>query len=329
MSKILTFESPIAPVGSAGTAGVLALANENRMEAANYSEAVTNFVLGVLGTDLVGLQAELDFIAPPVRTARRFEYKTAPSGLSFLADQEDERAIGAEFRRLEGKGASVNSKTANRGLSYTLDRDEMVEGSIEQTAKWLTAILMRNDIRRGVSVLAAAATAGSGTSTPSFTSATDPDGLVETQLLAAHTARGLYPNRILYGITAWAYRKAAYRASTKAGSLALAGMTPADVAGVLGVDKLSISKQVYKATEKGAKAAIVGAYIFAYYADDVVSKEDASNIKRFWTPCSGGEQFRVYVDESKAKTVEVIVEQYSTIAATDSVGVRQLTAANS
>jgi len=329
MNKVLSFDNAIAPVGSAGSAGVLALANENRMEAANYSEGVTNFVLGVLGTDLASLQAELDFIAPPVRTARRFEYKTSPTGLSFLADQEDERAIGAEFRRLEAKGASVNSKTANRGLSYTLDRDEMVEGSIEQTAKWLTAILLRNDLRRAVSVLAAAATANSAVTTPSFTSATDPDGLVETDLLAAHTARGLYPNRMLYGITAWAYRKAAYRASTNAGALSLAGMTPDDVAGVLGVDKLVVSKQVYKTTQKGSKTALVGAYIFGFYVDDVVSKEDASNIKRFWTPCEGGQQFRVYVDESKAKTVEVIVEQYSTIAATDSTGIRQLTAANS
>jgi len=31
------------------------------------------------------------------------------------------------------------------------------------------------------------------------------------------------------------------------------------------------------------------------------------------------------VDESKAKTVEVIVEHYSTVALTDSTGVRQLT----
>lgn len=318
-------EFPIANANEAGTSGVLALANESRLEGSTYSEGVSNFVLGVLGTDLAPLQAELNLMAPPVRTARRFEYMTAPAGLSFLADQNDERAIGAEFRRVDGRGATVSAKTANRGLSFTLDRDEMVDGSLEQTAKWLTAILLRNDLLRCNTVLAAAAT----NTNVSFTASTDPDGLLETGLLAAHAARGLYPNVIVSGLTAWAYRKAAYRASTKAGSLALAGMTPMDVAAVLGVDKFHLSKTVYKTSGSGAKASFISNLMYAYYTDDVVSKDDASNIKRFWTPCDGGEEFRVYVDDSKAKTVEVIVEQYSTIAATDTTGIRKFTCANS
>jgi hypothetical protein len=314
-------EFPIATANEAGSPGVLALANESRLEGSTYSEGVSNFVLGVLGTDLAPLQAELDLMAPPVRTARRFEYMTSPTGLSFLADQNDERAIGADFRKIDARGATVNAKTANRGLSYTLDRDEMVDGSTEQTAKWLTAILLRNDLLRVNSVLAAAATNTDVT----FSASTDPDGLIETGLLAAHTARGLYPNLVVCGLTAWAARKSAYRASTKAGALGLAAMTPADVAGVLGVDKFHQSKTVTKATKNGSKTSFLSNLIYAYYTDDVVSKDDASNIKRFWTPCDGGEQFRVYVDDSKAKTVEVIVEQYSTIAATDTTGIRKFT----
>lgn len=314
-------EIVIASANEAGNSGVLAMANESRLEGATYSEEVSNFVLGVLGTDLAPLQAELDLMAPPVRTARRFEYMTAPAGLSFLADQDDERAIGADFRKLDARGATVSAKTANRGLSFTLDRDEMVDGSTAQTAKWLTAILLRNDLLRLNTVLAAAATNTNVT----FSASTDPDGLLETGLLAAHTARGLYPNLVVSGLTAWASRKAAYRASTKAGSLALAGMTPMDVAGVLGVDKFHVSKTVTKASKTGSKSAFLSNLIYAYYTDDVVSKDDASNVKRFWTPCDGGEQFRVYVDDSKAKTVEVIVEQYSTIAATDSTGIRKFT----
>lgn len=158
-----------------------------------------------------------------------------------------------------------------------------------------------------------------------FSDATDPDGLIETGLLAAHGARGLYPNKVVSGLTAWAMRKAAYRASTKSGALSLAGMTPMDVAGVLGVEKLHVSKTVYKSSKAGSKASFLSNIIYAYYTDDVVSKDDASNVKRFYTPCDGGEQFRVYVDDTKAKTVEVIVEQYSTIAATDSTGVRKFT----
>jgi len=317
----MKLEFPIAAANEAGVSGVLALANESRLEGSTYSEGVSNFILGVLGSDLAPLQAELNLMAPAVRTARRFEYMTAPAGLSFLADQDDERAIGADFRKIDARGATVNAKTANRGLSYTLDRDEMVDGSTEQTAKWLTAILLRNDLLRVSAVLSAASTNTNVT----FSSSTDPDGLVETGLLAAHGARGLYPNIAVYGLTAWSLRKSAYRASSKAGALALAGMTPADVAAVLGIDKLHQSKTVYKTSKSGSKASFLSNLIYAYYTDDVVSKDDASNVKRFWTPCDGGEEFRVYVDDTKAKTVEVIVEQYSTIAATDSTGIRKFT----
>jgi len=323
MNQKLTFETPIAPAAQAGGSGVLALANENRFEATHYSEAVSNFMLGILGSDLAPLQSELDLIAPSVRTARRFEYKKMADGLSFLADQDDERAIGAKFRRVESGGSSVNAKTTNRGLSYTLDRDEMVEGSTEQTAKWLTAILLRNDLRRAVSAIDAAAT----NTDVVFSASTDPDGLLETALLAAHTTRGLYPNRILAGLTAWSYRKTAYRA--KVGALSLAGMTRDEVADVLAVGKLHVSQSVYKTSKKGAKTNFLANLIYAYYADDVPGRDDASNVKRFWTPCEGGETFRVYVDDSQAKTVEVIVEQYSTVAVTDSTGIRKLTVTQS
>jgi hypothetical protein len=62
-----------------------------------------------------------------------------------------------------------------------------------------------------------------------------------------------------------------------------------------------------------------------YYRDEVASKEDGSNLKRFWSPCDGGEEFRVYVDESQAKTIDITVEQYSLITAVDTGGIRQFT----
>ena len=319
--KKLSLETSIAPASAAGQSGVLALANENRMEAANYSQPVTDFMIGVLGTDLAALVAELDLIAPPVRTARRFEYKKQAAGLSFLADQNDERAPGAKFRRVEAGGSSVNAKTANRGLSITLDRDELVEGSIEQAAKWLTAILLRNELIRAVAAL----DAGSTNTPVTFSASTDPHGLIETALIAAHTARGIYPNKAICGLTAWSKARTAYRASTKAGALALAAMTPDELAQALALEALHVSKTVYKTTGSGDKTQFLSNLIYAYFTEDVANKDDGSNIKRFWTPCEGGEQIRVYVDETQAKTVEVIVEMYSTVAVTDSTGIRKLT----
>jgi len=325
MNKVLSLDSAnIRPASEAGAAGVLALANENRFAASHYSEPLTEFVLGVLGTDLAPLQAELDLIAPPVRTPRRFEYKKSPAAMSFLADNDDERAIGASFRVVEAKGESVNAKTANRGLVYTIDNDEMVDGYDTQVAKWLTAILLRNSKRRAIALIDASAT----NTNVSFTASTDPDALIETGLLAAHAARGLYPNQVLCGLTAWSYRKNAYRSSTKAGALQLGSMTPQEVAEALAVDRFVVSKDVYKTSGAGSKSQFLANLIYAYFVDQVASKEDASNVKRFYTPCEGGQMIRVYT-EVKAKTTEIMVEHYSTEAVVDSTGIRKFTAANS
>ena len=325
MKKELSFETPIMGQEYAGTVGVLAVANENRFVSSNFSDPLTEFVAAIMGTDLASLQAELNVMAPPVRSARRFEYRKAADGLSFLSDLDDERAIGADFRRLEHKGEMVNVKTANRGLTYTLDRDEMVEGDTEQTARWLAAILLRNSKRRVQKMLDAAA----ANNNVVFKTATDPDFIVKQKLIAALEARGLFPNNILYGIGAWSMREAAYRTSTVPGALILGQMTAEQVASALMVDRLTISKDVYKTSTKKGTQFFLGNLIYAYYTDPIIGKEDGSNVKRFWTPCEGGEMMRVFVDESKPKTVEVMVEHYSAEAVVDSNGILKFTVAAS
>lgn len=322
--KTLTIETPIMPATMAGQVGVLALANEDRFSASHYSEAMTEFGIGVLGTDLAALQAELDLIAPPVRSPRKSEYKKKAESLAFLADGDDERAIGASFRKVNDKSETVLFKVPNRGLSYTLDRDEMMDGDIEQKTKVLMSILLRNAKLRAINLIDAAAT----NQAVSFKSTTDPDALIEAALLLAHGARGLYPNQAISGLTAWSYRKNAYRSSDKNGAMVLGSMTQEEVASVLALDRFQVSKDVYKASKKGAKAEFLSNLIYAYYVDPIADKDDASNVKRFYTPCEGGEMFRVYVDDSQVKTVEVIVECYSLEAVTDSTGIRKLTVSN-
>jgi hypothetical protein len=304
---------------------LIVAANENSFEAANYSEGVTNFLVGVLGTDLDPLRRELNLIAPAIRVGRRFEFKKNKSDIAFLADQDDSRAIGAAFGKIEDKRESVDAHTTNRGLTMTLDRDEMLDGDIEQSAQLLTAILMRNDLRRAVAALAAAATNTDKT----WNAGANPDGDVAADLNTALLARGVMPNTIVAGSTAWLYRRAAYEASTKAGALMLANRTPAELAAALGVDDFHVSKTVYRAAKGGAKASLLANYVFMYYKDEIASKEDGSNLKRFWSPCDGGEEFRVYVDETKAKTIDVTVEQYSLITAVDTGGIRKFTVTQS
>lgn len=303
--------------------GMVCAANTARFEGSHYSEGVSNFLVGVLGAELQPLRDELKRLAPPVRVGRRFEFKKNKKDIAFLADQDDERAIGASFAKIDDKRDSVDAKTVNRGLTMTLDRDDMLDGDIEQTAQLLTAILLRNDIRRAVAALNTAATNTNKT----WNGDANPDGDMAVDLNEAMIARGVMPNKVVAGSTAWLYRRAAYEASEKAGALLLANRTPAEVASALGVDEVHISKTVYRAKKGGEKTSLLANYVFMYYLDDLVSKDDGSNLKRFWTPCDGGEEFRVYVDDSQAKTVTVTVEQYSLISAVDTGGIRKFTVA--
>ena len=314
-----------ADAGIGNNRGLVAAANDSRFAVATYSEPLTNFLVGVLGTDLAALRAELELLAPGVRVGRRFEFKKNKADTAFLADQDDARAIGSAFSKIADSRESVDSHTTNRGLTATLDRDEMLDGDMEQTVQMLTAILMRNDLVRAVTALNTAAT----NSNKVWDASANPDGDMAADINAALIARGVAPNTVVAGSTAWLYRRAAYEASTKAGALMLGNRTPTEVAAALGVDKFHVSKTIYKAAKGGAKASLLGNYVFMYFLDQMVSKEDGSNLKRFWSPCEGGEEFRVHVDESQAKTIDITVEQYSQIIAVDSGGIRKFTVSQS
>lgn len=300
--------------------GMVCAANESRFVQSNYSEGITNFIVGLSGTELAPLIAERDLLAPPVRVGRRFEFKKSKGGLAFMADQDDIRAIGSSFTKVSDKRESVNSKTVNRGLTMTLDRDDMFEGDEEQAARTLSAILLRNDIRRIHALLLA-----NDTNTAKVWGASaDPDGDMLSELNTILTARGVAGNTVVYGSAAWILRRASYVKNTAAGTVPMATLTPDQVALALAVDKVHLSKTVYKTSKTGTKAQIFANMVFAYYADPIASKDDASNLKRFYSPCRDGSDMAVYIKEED-KTVDVTVEQYTAPAVTDSSGIRSLT----
>src|SRR4051812_7605082 len=79
--------------------GEVYLANESRFNAAFFSEPLTVYATG--WRDPNNLEALLDFLAPPVQVGRRFEYKKADNTEAFLSEADDQRAIGADFKRVE------------------------------------------------------------------------------------------------------------------------------------------------------------------------------------------------------------------------------------
>jgi len=72
-----------------------------------------------------------------------------------------------------------------------------------------------------------------------------------------------------------------------------------------------------------AKNRIAGNSVYAFFGQNTVSKDEASNLKRFYTPMEEGSAFRVYCDE-RAKYTDITVEHYSSIIATSGLGVRKI-----
>lgn len=314
----------IGPVFPADTRnnprGVIHLANEERFTAAWFSEPLTAYAIG--WQDPENILATLDLVAPAVPVSRRFEYKSAVNAEAFLLDTDDIRAIGSAFKKVEYKATSVNSKTHNRGLTITLDKDELVPGQEERTVARLINRGDRSDLRRAVALLIAGAS--NDDKTWDTTAGKDPDLDVRTANETAATARGVHNNVVVFGATAWAKRLLSLRAQNLAGQARSSSLTPAELAAWLGMDRVVLSQERYQSAA-ATKSEIVGAYVLMYYASLIADTEDPSNIKRFWTPTESG-RIRVYREEH-AKTIDISVERYVNIVLPSTLGLRKLTIA--
>ncbi|MBI4024845.1 MAG: hypothetical protein HY360_07665 [Verrucomicrobia bacterium] len=312
---------PLDAGPGANPPGVICLANEARFTETYFSEPLTGYAIG--WRDLQNIQATLDFLFPAIQVGRRFEYKKADNAQAFYSESDDVRAIGADFKRVEFTGSSVNEKTLNKGLTIRVDLDDEIGDNYRElnTARLLQRIL-RNDLRRGVTAVSAAAT--NTAKTWDTTAGKDPDQDVRTDLLAGADVSGVRANRVLFGDTAWDKRGLAHRAQNSAGGFASAMLTPEATAGILGVDRVMVSRERFSSSAS-AKTQVVNNLVLEFYAEDALMKDDASHTKRFWTPCIGGETVRVYEQQISAKLVDITVEHYSNLVVTSTTGLRKLT----
>jgi len=298
--------------------GQICLANEERFTAAHFSEPLTAFATG--WTDPENIWGTLDAMFPGIEVSRRFEYKKALNAEAFLSETDDVRAIGSPFKRVEYKGESATDRTLNKGLTIRLDRDDMVPGQEERDVARLLGRLGRNDLRRGVALVVA--NASNTAKTWDTSDGKDPDQDVIADLITGGDARGIGSNLVVYGETAWQKRALSHRAQDTAGGFASASLTPEALAQLLGVERVLISRERYQSSSS-AKSKIVGAYVLMYFAQQNQSKDDPSNVKRFYTPTEAG-RFRVYREEH-AKYIDISVEHYSNIAVPSTLGVRMFT----
>ena len=192
-------------------------------------------------------------------------------------------AIGAPFKQVKSTGTEENGRTLNKGLTVILDNDEMLPGDEERWAGRLTRRIFRNDLVRAYAGLISAATP----SALVWNGKSAPDADVAKLLFQGGEERGLASNSVVYGGAAWLYRFLAYSDAARQNGGAAAALTPEQLAMLLMVDSVLVSK-AYKQSTASAKAAVLGSYVLAYHAQANASPDDPSNIKRFVTPVEGG-----------------------------------------
>ena len=312
--------------GSGYKGGEVLFANNSRFLETYFSEPLTNYATG--WRDPSDIEASLQFIAPSVQVGRRFEWKQATNAEEFLSETiDDERAIGSDFKRVEYTASDVTDKTLNKGLTYIADLDN-VSGPNWQNDKVskLLRRLFRNEFRRGITALSAAAT--NTALTWDTTAGKNPDQDLKNDLLTATSTTGIRPNRILYGDTAFNKRSLSYEGQSGATAFAqVAALNLDQLAARLMVDKIRISRERYQSSAS-AKSEIVSNLVFGFYAEDGVDTEDPSNMKRFVSAFDaeqGGGLVRVYMQQISAKLVALTVEHYSKIIVTYSSGIRKWT----
>lgn len=295
--------------------GVITAINEARLSASTYSEPLTAYTAG--WKDSENLDELLEYIAPSIPVARRFEFKKGKNKELFLSDIDDIRAIGSDFKRVEYSGESVNEKTVNKGLAYRIDRDEDLV-SEEQVVSRLMTRLFRNEYRRATTQAQAIATNTAKT----WNSSANPDDDMGEAVAAFQLATGTFPNRGLISLVAWNLRRKAYAPQNTAGANAGLSLTPKQVGELLGLDDLKVTRALFQSTET-AKARILTSHALFFYGESGIMKDDPSSLKRFVTKPEGGGKFRVLRKE-EGKFIDIAVEHYSnTIAAAGSA--QQLT----
>ena len=329
---------PFAPAnGDIKPGEIYSLVNDSRFTEAFFSQPLTTFATGFKDPNDIG--ATLEFFAPQVTVpSRLFEWKKWNNAEEFYSESDDVRALGGDFKRVEYTGVDQTGKTLNKGLVVRVDLDQVV-----QTPGWenrhvarLLRRLQRNELRRAITLLSAAAT--NTAKTWDTSAGKDPDQDVLTELAASADVVGIMPTRIGYGHAAWNKRKLSHRAQNTPGGYASAAYTESDLAAFLGIDQALVSKERFQ-SGPSTKTQIVNNLVLMFVALSGGDMDDPSNIKRFVSPPpnlysagegkiaapAGGLNVNVYVNQVSAKLVDISVEHYSNVIMTSTAGVRQFT----
>lgn len=305
----------------------ITLANSDAYNAANLSEPLSAYCAGLPIDD--GAAELLAFIAPEVKTAKRFEYTKFGDGI-MLVDEDDERAVRGEFKEIDISGDVVNAKLVNHGLTLAIDDDEFFADYEQEAVRILKNRLVANELSRAVAMAKAAAGALESKTWKSG-GGTNPDLDIRKLITSVGDKGGINANRVLIGDAAWTYRLESLLGSQNTAAGGQAMFTIDNLRGFVGAEKIltcdkRFETKVKDSDGKAAKEykAFLANYVLAFNARDGISKFDASTFKRF----VGEEGFKVYVEKKTKRTI-VTVEHYSLLAQTGVGACKGLSVSNS
>jgi hypothetical protein len=310
-------ENTAAPKGK-----LMAFGNDSQFEGTNINTALTEKVFGFRDKeDIAGI---LDRIAPPVPSPFKFNYMAYTEATQFAdlsANDGDLKPRGGEFGLVKFTGTNTDARLYHKGLQIVIDDSEGGNNAAvqERYASWLKQIIMRAELIRSIAALDTAAGNAVATKTWSSGTTVTPDVDIATLADLSGTARGIDANRILIGSGDWLLRFGACQRNANPGVSGAALMSPAQMAALLGLDDIIVTK-VRKQTAENTKAKVATGYVYAYYAEGTAVAEDASNLKRFVDMT--GPQVIVERLGSRLAT-RIAVFHQSNILATNSVGVKR------
>ncbi len=293
------------------------MANESRFGYTTYSVPLTLYSVGF--KEQSNLLELLNFIAPPVAVSRRFEFKKSDNAQAFYSESDDVRSINAEFKSVQYSGESIYEKTINKGLTIRIDKDECLgEDWAERYTSVLIQRLLRNELRRAILALDTIAQAQDSV----WDNSSNPDSDLKAMLMAGSNDSGIRPNRLLFGENAWDMRSNSLDVQSTSTAFNSGYMNPMQLSEKLMLEDCRVLNARYQINED-TKELIAANNVYAFFAQDLMSKDESSNLKRFYTPNADGSMFTVHLQD-ETKHFDLTVEHHSSIVACNTLGVKKL-----
>ncbi len=300
--------------------------------AQNYAGSLAQDVQGYLaGLPSSEESIRLEELFPGMQTNDFFQFAKADDEAYLTeADDSDIRAIGASFKRVQYRGTTVIDGTQQKGLTMRVDHKTLpkvngviVPGWENRYAASLKNRLIRADKVRGLALVDAAATNAAVT----FSAATNPDGLLRAQTQLSRVAIGdLARVQLVIGNASWQGRIDAYEAAARAntGVANHSDYSLEDLARYLMVNKVILEDGIKQTAKGAAKVDSLGLVNYSYAVTDSPIMEDPSNVKRAWSPVTGGGEWAVAIQEQAVYT-DITVWHESKLFIPMSTGIRKTT----